>query len=354
MGRLFEEVCSFDNLHAAAWEVLRGKRGRPGANRLFLRLEDTVLELERALRSGAYVPGPYRSFWIRDPKPRLISAACLGDRVVHHAVVRVIEPVFERRFIFHSYACRRGKGNHRALAQFAEWARTRRYVLMLDIHRFFPSIDHQVLKAEIRRGLKDAPLLALLDVIIDGSNPQEPVAPRWFEGDALFAPLERRRGIPIGNLTSQFLANVLLDRVDHFVKERLRMKRYLRYVDDLAIFHDDPAVLRDARGAIAEALGALRLTLSPGKSRLRRPKEGLGFLGFTVRPGSVRLGGGAVRRARRRGHELERRYARRQASLEDVRRSWVAWVAHVRHGDTEGLLRAVARARVYRRGEARE
>ena len=131
----------------------------------------------------------------------------------------------------------------------------------------------------------------MLDVIIDGSNPQERVEPGYFPGDDLFAPFERRRGLPIGNLTSQFLANVLLDRIDHLIKDRLRVRAYLRYIDDLALFHDDPEVLRAARLAVVEELGSMRLRPNEGKSRLRRPEEGLSRL-----RGDPEAGFGAPRR----------------------------------------------------------
>lgn len=347
MGSLFDRAVTFENLHAAAWEVFRGKRDKLHAQRFFAGLEKNLFALQDELRTGSYRPGPYRTFWIHDPKPRLISAAPLRDRVVHHAVVRVVEPIFEKRFIHDSYACRPGKGNHRALRRFVGWARAHRYVLMLDVHRFFPSIDHEVLKAEIRRGLGDERLLRLLDTVIDGSNPQERVL-RWFPGDDLFTPLERRRGLPIGNLTSQWLANVLLDRVDHLVKDRLRMKRYLRYVDDAALFHDDREVLADARAAIVNELAAMRLSLNARKSRLRQCREGLTFLGFVVTPKHVRLAQSAVRRARAQGRALVHDYARGQVDLETVRCSWVSWLAHVGQGDTQGLVRSVARGRVFR------
>jgi retron-type reverse transcriptase len=154
-GGLWPELGSFANLHAAAVEALRGKRGRVYAGRFFRDLEANLLGLQQELLAGRYTPGAYRTFWIQDPKPRLISAAPFRDRVVHHALVRVIEPFFERRFVHHSYACRRGKGTHAALAQFVEWARGSRFVLKLDVRKFFPSIDHDLLKARLRRTLKD-------------------------------------------------------------------------------------------------------------------------------------------------------------------------------------------------------
>lgn len=209
-------------------------------------VEANLFRLQRELRSHAYRPGTYRPFWITEPKTRMISAAPFRDRVVHHALVNVIEPIFERRFIQHSNACRTGKGTHRALQQFVMWARSSRYVLKVDVHKFFPTLDHAILKARIRRTIKDPNVLWLCDLIIDHSNEQEKVV-QHFPGDELFTPLAHRRGLPIGNLTSQFFANVCLDALDHVVKERLRVKRYLRHVDDFCCFDNDKKKLNELR-----------------------------------------------------------------------------------------------------------
>ncbi len=174
-GGLWDAVLAFENLHRAAYQVLRGKRDQVQAGEFFFDLEGNLLRLQRELRSSTYQPGAYREFWTSDPKPRLISAAPFRDRVVHHALVNTIEPAFERRFSAHSYACRKGKGTHRALQQFERWARSRRYVLKMDISKFFPSINHELLKGSVSMTLKDAKVLALCDTLIDSSNPQEPV-----------------------------------------------------------------------------------------------------------------------------------------------------------------------------------
>ena len=215
-SNLWSNLTSFENLHRAAYQVLRGKRERVHAGDFFFDLEANLFRLQRKLQTHTYRPGGYRTFWITDPKPRLISAAPFRDRVVHHALINRIEPVFERRFIHHSYACRTGKGTHQALQQFVEWGRSSRYALKMDIHKFFPSMDHAVLKQRIQRTIKDPDVLWLCERIIDGSNEQEHVT-QYFPEDELFTPLTHRHGIPIGNLTSQFFANVYLDGLDHFI-----------------------------------------------------------------------------------------------------------------------------------------
>lgn len=339
-GGLWPEVIAFESLYRAAYEVLRGKRDRAEAGAFFTDLEGQLLTLQRELTAHTYVPGEYRTFWIADPKPRLISAAPFRDRVVHHALVNAIEPVFERRFIHHSYACRTGKGNHRALGQLVRWSRASRFVLKLDVNKFFPSIDHAVLKRALRQAVKDAEVLWLCDLIIDGSNPQEPVV--WhFAGDDLLAPLGRRRGIPIGNLTSQFFGNVYLDAIDHEVTDRLGWGRYLRYVDDLCVFGDDKVRLRELRARIKQALARARLRLNEGKSRVRRIKEGVEFLGFVVLPDRLRLNQRNVKKMRVRMGRLRVAYRKGEADWPAVRESLQAWNAHAAHGDTWRLREEV-------------
>ncbi len=216
-GNLWDKVTSFENLHRAFYQVLRGKRRSPGACALFVNLEKNLFALQKELISHRYIPGDYHTFWINEPKSRLISAAPVRDRIVHHALVNVIEPIFEPRFIYHSYACRKCKGTHRGLRQFVKWVRSSRYVLKMDIRKFFPTVDHEILKTCIRRAVKDPEVLRLCDLIIDRSNDQEQVI-QYFPGDDLFTPVTCRKGIPIGNLTSQFFANVYLDALDHFIK----------------------------------------------------------------------------------------------------------------------------------------
>lgn len=246
---LFAGIASFGALEAAAKRAASGKRRKPGVAAFLANLEREALRLERELWEGSWRPGRFVEFEVRDPKRRLVSAAPFRDRVVHHALCAAIEPVFERGFIFDSWANRRGKGTHRAVARYERFRGRHRAVLRCDIFRYFPAVDHEVLKADVRRRIRCERTLWLIDEIIDGSNPQEPVH-LYYPGDDLFTPFERRRGLPIGNLTSQLFANVYLDRLDHFVKEALRAPGYLRYVDDFALFHDDPDVLEEWRGRI--------------------------------------------------------------------------------------------------------
>jgi len=249
-----------------------GQRRKPGPAAFIARLETEALRLERQLLDGSYKPGRYRRIEIRDPKHRIVSAAPFRDRVVHHALCHVVEPIFERGFIFDSYANRIGKGTHRAVDRYEAFRDRFRHVLRCDIFRYFPAIDHDILKRDLRRRIKCEQTLWLMDRIVDGSNKQEPVN-LHYPGDDLWTPYERRRGLPIGNLTSQFFANIYLDGMDHFCKEVLGAKGYLRYVDDFVLFHDDPEVLAAWRVRIARYLEGRRLKLHPRKTMIQPTAE---------------------------------------------------------------------------------
>ena len=258
-GHLWQRMSSFEHLLRAAETARRGKRFRPTVADFEFNLESELWKLHAELKSRGYRPGAYRSFLILEPKERLISAAPYGDRIVHHALTAALEPIFEPAFVFDSYACRRGKGTHAAVRRCQEFARRYPFVLKADIRKFFPSIDHEILKQRIARKIKDPDVQWLAGRIIDHGSLPDP-AHDWFPTDDLFTPSERRRGIPIGNQTSQFFANVYLDPLDHFVKERLRIKGYVRYVDDFLLFADDKRTLARAtrhRGVLDDSSAAV-------------------------------------------------------------------------------------------------
>ena len=205
---MYDELTSWPNLLLAYRKASKGKRGKANVAAFEYRLEDNLCLLQEELRRQSYQPGPYHSFFIHEPKRRLISAAPFRDRVVHHALCNLIEPIFERSFIDDSYANRAGKGTHRALDRCQAFARRNHYVLQCDIRQFFPSIDHALLRGVLWRKVSDPCVRRLIDQILAGgahvlSEEYEMV---WFPGDDLLAAL-RPRGLPIGNLTSQFWAN---------------------------------------------------------------------------------------------------------------------------------------------------
>ena len=306
------------------------------------------------------------------------AAAPYRDRVVHHALCAIIEPLFERGFIYDSYANRKGKGTHRALDRATQYARRFEFVLKCDIRLFFPSLDHPILMSRLARRIGDGRVLGLCGLILDNSNAQE-AADFYFPGDNLFTPFERRRGLPIGNLTSQFWANVYMDPLDHFVKDDLGVKGYVRYVDDFLLFGDSKRELQEWREAIGErAAGTMRLVLHERKTRLFPVSEGIAFLGFRVWPTHRRLLPGAVKRARRRldamfganralgsagklklspersgfpvGQASGLRGASSPAAAKLNLAPLQAWIAHASHGDTWGLRRHLFKDLVLRSG----
>ncbi len=345
---LWPGLTSFPNLLGAARAAARGKRFRPDVARFLLGLEGELAGLRRELLDGSYRPGPYRTFVVREPKPRLISAAPFRDRVVHHALTRVLEPVLERRFSRDSFACRRGMGSHRALARAKAGCRRFRYVLKCDVVKYFPSVDHDILKALLARAVACPRTLDLAALVVDGSNPQvEAVA--YFPGDTLFTPYERRRGLPLGNQTSQFFANVYLDPLDQVVARRLRPGLYVRYVDDFLLFADDRVWLEEALAEVESFLSRLRLRVHPRKSRVYRTADGVTFLGFRVFPDRTRLVRGNVVRFRRRLRAMQRAYAAGAMSWPEASARVRAWLAHAAHADTWQLRRQVLGHAVFRR-----
>jgi len=231
---LYPQIHAFENLETAFRKARRGKRHKPSVASFEINLGEELLALQEELETETYQPGPYTHFHLYDGKPRRISAAPFRDRVVHHALCNLIEPIWEARFIHDSYACRKGKGAHAAVERYQGWARRYTYALKMDVEKYFPSIDRDILKEKLRQRVKDRNVLSLLDRIIDTGPLTRGAAP-FFPGDDLFA-LDRPTGIPIGNLTSQLFSNVYLGELDRFVKQELRWKPYLRYMDDILLF----------------------------------------------------------------------------------------------------------------------
>lgn len=315
----FEQAFSFERLLAAYRRARRGKGGRDEIAHFGWRLEANLLSLRAELMSGAYAHGQYRSFIVADSKRREIQAAPFCDRVVHQALVAALEPLFERRFIYDSYACRRGKGTHAALARFERFARVSRYALMMDISKYFASIDHEILLSLLERSVHDGRIRVLCRLIIRSSETAPGV------------------GIPIGNLTSQLFSNIYLNELDQHIKHALHVRRYVRYMDDFVLLHDDREYLRDLKDRITDFLSArLRLVAHPHKVRIDATAAGVAFLGFRIFPHHLLLRGSTVRRfvARAKAAKL------RSGVSEDTIRSWKAWASGA---NSHGLLRSLAK-----------
>lgn len=270
-GHLFEKVVSFDNLLLAAGKALKGKKHTDSASAFYFNMENEILSLQEELEEKKYKPRPLKFFVVREPKVRKIGAAEFRDRVVHHAICHVLEPIFEKSYIYHSYACRKDKGTHRAIKQAQRYCRKYEYFLKCDIEKYFAGIPHQVLKQILSDRFKDPGLLWLLDIIIDSTD----------SGD---------RGIPIGNLTSQHFANFYLDKMDHFIKDVLQVKGYLRYMDDFILFGPDKVKLHLLKAKVTDFLsGTLLLKLKEESTLVAPCYTGVPFLGFRIFPGIIRI-----------------------------------------------------------------
>lgn len=332
-SNLWESIIDFENLLKAAKQAQKGKRFRENVLAFNAHLEQELLTLQTELRNHSYCPSGYRTFEIKIPKKRLISAAPYRDRVVHHALCNIIQPIFEHTFIHDSYANRKGFGSHRAVKRLTTFARSSCYVLQCDIQKYFPNIDHEILKSIIRRKIKCPETLWLIEKIIDHSNPQ-PTPLLYFPNDDLLTPIERHKGLPVGNLTSQFFANVYLNGFDHFIKEQLKIKKYVRYVDDFALFSDDKEQLQQARKHLENHLVGLRLKIHPIKSQLFQTKHGVSFLGFRVLPSQIRIKSESLQRGRKRLNVLQKHYEAGQISLQKIKHSLQSWFAHLSHGNS--------------------
>lgn len=292
-----------------------GKRQRRVIARFDFAADHNLLELKKRLLSGKYSPGRHRLFYVYDPKHRLISAPPFADRIVHHAVCQMIDPIFDKSFIEDSYACRKNKGAHKAIKRLQNFLRKTKtdYALKCDISKYFAHIDHGILFDLLKKKISDPPTLELLKKIID-SYPE---------------------GIPIGNLTSQLFANIYLDPLDRYIKQDLRRRYYLRYVDDFLILGESKDDLRQVLKNITEFLkNNLKLELHPKKVRIFPTRLGVDFVGYVVFPDHIRLRSKNVRKFRKRLKKLTFQLERGKIDREYFESSIHSWIGHASHADS--------------------
>ena len=322
MESLWEQVTGFDALCCAARRASRGKRDRSSVARFLERLEPQVLALQAELQKGSYRPGEPQQFEIHDPKQRTITAAPFRDRVVHHALMAPLEPLFERRMVAHSFACRRGKGTHAALDHAQRQVRRTEWFHRFDVARCFDSIRHDLVLAAVRRCVRDPRVLRLFRTVIESGGTSG-------------------RGLPIGSLTSQWSANLLLDRLDHFVLEQVRPRGYVRYMDDFVLFDSDKARLKTMRSDACRFL-EVELDLQPKQRSLQlaRCGDGLPFLGWRLYPRMRRIRPENLRRIRRR-LATHRRKIGHGRPPEDFAPSTRAIIEHLRSGSSRRQVRGL-------------
>lgn len=316
---LWPSVTTFENL-LAAWKLARrGKRRSLSAVRFWGNLEENLFGIQEQLVNHWWKPSPWREFVVREPKLRLIQAPYFGDRVVHHALMRIAEPVFERRFIDDSFACRKGKGTHAASRRTTDFLRRATtawgspYILKADISKFFPSISHTILMHRLDRLFGDPDVMWLFERIVMHNG---------FNG----------RGVPIGALTSQWLANLFLDALDHFVKDDLGIKYYLRYMDDFVVVGPNKAWCATALGQIERFVNMCDLRLNP-KTAIYPASHGVDFVGYRHWTDHTLPRKRTMKRARRLFKSLVARYNRGEIDLDYVRPRIASFAGYVQHCD---------------------
>ena len=262
------------NLLASWQEFLRGKRKRKDVAEFSVHLMDEISSLHKELADKKYKHGTYQAFKVNDPKPRDIHKASVRDRLLHHAIHRVLSPYFNAKFIYHSYSSRVGKGTHRAIHNFRNFARkvslnnTRTcWILKCDIKKFFDNIDHEILIEVLSRYLSDPGIIELLKTIIYS----------FSKGPG--------RGLPLGNLTSQLFVNIYMNEFDQFIKRELKARYYIRFADDFVILHEKRQYLETILPKISLFLESkLRLSLHPNKISIKTSVSGVDFLGWVNFP----------------------------------------------------------------------
>ena len=279
---LFEKVTSWENILGAYESARKCKKTRLSVMEFEKEREKNLLRLQEEMRTLAYRTGKYRHFKVYEPKERSIASLPFRDRVMQHAVYRVINPVFDKGFLSGSYACRKGKGSHEAILKVASCMKKQgfEWYLYCDISHFFASIDPKVLKSLIARKIKEPSLLALLYEVIDSSR--------------------RSSGMPIGNLLSQLFANIYLHELDFFAAHSIRPKGYARYMDDILIFFETKGEARKAQGEIADFLKkSLHLRLNK-RAKVGRFKDSVTFCGAIIKQESIRRKRGALAKVARK------------------------------------------------------
>ena len=293
------EVADFIRLRHSAKKAYKAKFTRQGLLKpnaglnFMLDLDEHLITLQQEVLSQSYRPGPFRHFWICDRKPRFISAAPFRDRVVHHSLCSLLLPRLERYADPHSYACRPGRGLHRALGYAQTQAQRYEWALRLDIAHYFETVNHELIKLQLRRLFKGKKALALADLFIEHAPQNCTIG----------------QGLPIGNLTSQHFANMFLGQLDHALRQEFGVSAYLRYMDDMTIFAPCKSDLQQAHDFVRHFVeNKLQLSLKDKATRLGPTRLGISLLGFRVFPSHIRFDASRMRRYRKRRYQLDQKW----------------------------------------------
>ncbi|MDP3728396.1 MAG: reverse transcriptase/maturase family protein [bacterium] len=322
---LWHELCSYENLLLAFQKARKGKTQKPYVKEFEKNLKQNLLQLQAELLLQVYRPKPLETFIIHDPKTRKISKSAFRDRVVHHAICNILEPIYENIFIYDSYANRKGKGTVKALERFNTFKRKvsknnilECFVLKADIKQYFETVDQEILINILKQKIKDEKVLSIIKIIIGN-----------YQGK------QKGKGMPLGNLTSQFFANVYLHELDIFVKHNLKEEYYIRYVDDFIILDKDKKRLEQVKITLNQFLEEnLKITLHKGKSKIISLEEGVSFLGFRIFYYHRILKKVNIRKIDRRILEQKQAYEKGKITFDDIYNSLEGTFAHISNANT--------------------
>ncbi len=321
---LYEKICTFENLWLASRKARKGKRLKDEVLDFEYNLEKELFEIHEELLSDSFEFSPYKTFTVHEPAVRLISAAPYRDRVVHHAICNIIEPILDKTMIYDSYACRTYKGMHRALDRAQSFLRKNDWVLKVDMKKYFFTVDHQILAADLENKIKDTHLLKLLANLL---NTYKSGMEYYFPFPAdLPSDCCLPRGLPIGNLTSQLFANYFLTPLDRFLKEDLKIKHYLRYMDDCLIYAHDKHFLKEVKSATMEFLACRRLNIHKNKTQIFPSKNGIRYLGFHIYRNYRRILRPNLKRFKTNFKRRTKDYENGEISFENLLLSLNAWL----------------------------
>lgn len=328
---LWKELCSISNLELAYKKARKHKTLKQYVLDFEKDLQNNLCLLRVELLLHSYSPKPLETFILRDPKTRKISKSDFRDRIIHHALCNIIEPIFEKSFIYDSYANRIGKGTLKAIQRFEHFRKKLSqndtkdiFILKADIKHYFDEVDHKILLQIIKRKVKDEKVLWLIQKILSNYSTKS------------------SKGMPLGNLTSQFFANVYLNELDHFVKHKLRAKFYIRYVDDFVILHNSKRQLLDWKEKIHNYLNKnLMLELHPDKSKVVFSENGLDFLGLKIFHHYKLLKRRNLRSFRRKLKIICTKYDKKEITYDEVYDFLEGWIAYTKNANTHNLRKRI-------------
>jgi len=329
---LYSQLCSYGNLYLAFKNARKGKTLKPYVVEFDHKFKDNLLQLRTELLFHSYKPRPLQTFILRDPKTRKISKSHFRDRVVHHALCNIIAPIFEKDFVYDSYANRVGKGTFKAIERFEYFQRQvsknfsqNSFVLKADVRKYFDNVNHEILLSVVKKKVNDPNILWLIKVILSNHKTEE-----------------KGKGMPLGNLTSQFFANVFLNELDHFVKDQLRAKHYIRYVDDFVILDKSPIILQQYMKEIDFFLrNSLKLELHPEKSKIMFMSRGTEFLGMRIFLHHKLIQEKNLRKFFRKLQLLTFQYDEGKANYDKIYDSLEGWNAYAMNADMFKLKKKI-------------